>query len=272
MEKLVYIDGDILPYQIGFATQRTIYMVESEGAHTCPLLVTRSKRQVNKYLKMDPDLLVSEVFLVEEPMQALATMKIHITNIVKGSKCDRFKVVLSGDTNFRNDIATIQPYKENRTDFVKPVHFDFLRNWLKERPYTIVTDNEEADDVISRAMIDGHVGATIDKDLDNTPGLHYNFNKGELYEVDEETATRNFYTQTLTGDTADNIPGIKGIGPVKAANILRGLSARDMEAAVLEQYAKVYDDPVQALREVGQLLWMRRREGEMWEPSVQAEI
>jgi len=31
MEKEVYIDGDVLPYQIGFATQRKIYHLDMGG-------------------------------------------------------------------------------------------------------------------------------------------------------------------------------------------------------------------------------------------------
>ena len=268
----LYIDGDILPYQIGFATQRKIYMLEEEGGHSSPVLVTRSKRDVNKYLKRDPNLLVSEVFLVEEPIQALNTMKLHLSNIVKGSGCEIFKVILSGPTNFRNDVATIQPYKGNRKGFEKPVHFDMLREWLLERPYTTVTDNEEADDAISRAMIQGHLGATIDKDLNNTPGWHYNFNKGEIYEVTDIEAIRNFYKQCLTGDTADNIPGIRGIGPAKAERAIPNTTPEEMEAVVIGFYKEYFGrDWFGALEEIGQLLWMRREENEMWTPTLSAK-
>jgi len=268
MEKELYIDGDILPYRVGFATQRTIYVLDLEGEHTCsPFLITRSKRQVTKYVKENPGVLVHEYFYVEEPIQAINTLKLMIQSIVKGSGCHRFKVVVSGPTNYREEIATIQKYKGNRDGSEKPVHWQMLRDWLETMPYTIVTDNEEADDVLSRAMMAGHVGASIDKDLNNTPGTHYNFVKGEIYEVSDEQASRNFYTQCLTGDTADHIPGIRGIGPAKAAKLLTGKNdVASMERTVLEEYAKHYDDPVAALTEVGQLLWMRRKENEMWKP------
>ena len=62
--------------------------------------------------------------------------------------------------------------------------------------------------------------AHIDKDLDTIPGNHYNYNKEEHYEVDLDTARRNFFYQLLVGDTADNIPGIRGIGPKKANALL----------------------------------------------------
>jgi hypothetical protein len=224
---------------------------------------------VNKFLKNSPDLLVTETVYVEEFIQALTTMKLLLQGVVKGSKCNAFRVVLTDETdNFRDKIATIQPYKGNRTESEKPHHWRELRDWLLTMPYTIVAQGEEADDVVSRAMMEGHVGASSDKDLNNTPGMHYNPVKGELYEVTKEDSLRNFYTQCLTGDKIDNIPGIRGIGPVKAGKILAGCGTpEEYEEAILLAYKGTYDDPVRALTEVGQLLWMRRREDEMWYPD-----
>ncbi len=266
MKKEVYIDGDILPYQIGFATQRKVYRLDVEGLHSCsPLLYTRSKRVVNKYVAHTPDIVVSDCFYTEGPIQVINTVRLHLANIVRGSKCQTFKVVLSGKDNFRDKIATIQPYKGNRKDSVKPIHFDLIRDWLLEKPYTIVSVNEEADDVISKAMIAGHVGASPDKDLNNTPGSHYNFRTGETYEVSESEARRNFYTQMLVGDTADHIPGIKGIGPKTAAKLLLGCKEwYDYENIISLEYDKAYDDGHAAMNEVGQLLWMRRKDDEVW--------
>lgn len=270
----VYIDGDILPYKVGFATQTSLWLLDKVGEHTCsPAFIFRGKTGVNRVLKQDPDFDITERFFVEEPIQAIETLKLAIQNIVRASQCDLFKVVVSGPDNFRDKIATIQPYKGNRTDFVKPVHWQLLRDWLEEKPYTIVSEGEEADDVLSRAMLAGHVGATIDKDLDNTPGTHYNFNKGIRYEITQAEADRNFYRQCLTGDTADHIPGIRGIGPKTADKLLPvGGTPEDMERTVYEQYQKQYgDEAFAALTEVGRLLWMRREEGELWEPIAVRE-
>jgi len=274
MTKVAYIDGDILPYKVGFATQRTIYVIDVEGEHTCsPLLITRSKVKVNKWLKTNPDLLVSELEYLEEPMQAINTLKLSIQAIVKGSGCNRFKVVLSGDDNFREDVATIQKYKGNRDGSVKPHYWQMLREWIMDKPYCIVSENEEADDVLSKAMMEGHVGCTIDKDLDNTPGFHYNFNKKLRYNINEEEARHHFYMQMLMGDKADHIPKIPGIGPAKAAKVLEGaVSVLDYETAIRPLYRSHYGkDWWDAMEEVGQLLWMRREDGEMWRPIIDKE-
>jgi hypothetical protein len=272
MEAATYIDGDILPYRVGFVTERMIYCLVSEGAHSAPVLVTKSKLLVNKYLKKNPDLLVHTSFFTEEPMQAIATLQLMIKNIIQGCRGQgkRFVVCMSGTSNFRDRVATIQPYKGNRVGFEKPYHFDMLREWLMDKPYTIVSEDEEADDLLSRALLEGHTIATIDKDLNNTPGTHYNLNSKQLYEVSEDEARRNFYTQFLVGDTADHIPGIKGIGPKKAEKLFEECDdAIDYENVLMPIFKKEYGGRwFEALTEVGRLLWMRREENEMWHPVM----
>ena len=273
----VYIDGDLIPYRVGFATQHIVYYCEIEGEHSCsPCLVTRSKRVVSKWLKSNPKMLVSTKLFVESDIQAIMTLRLMITDIVTGSKKKAFKVVMSGEDNFRVGIATIQKYKGNRDGVEKPIHWQMLRDWLIDKPYTSVSVNEEADDVISRACWNGCTIATIDKDLDNTPGNHYNFVKRMLYKVTPSQATEHFYTQMLTGDKADHIPGIKGIGPKKAEKILGGcVSALEYERAIYPLYLKVYGKSNwhRAMTEVGQLLWMRREsDTEMWQLTLEESV
>jgi hypothetical protein len=78
---------------------------------------------------------------------------------------------------------------------------------------------------------------SIDKDLDMLRGKHYNFVKDFFYHVDEEEAIFNFYKQILTGDRVDNIKGLKGIGDVKAKRILEECKdENEMYLAVLKAY------------------------------------
>ena len=78
---------------------------------------------------------------------------------------------------------------------------------------------------------------TIDKDLDMIRGKHYNFVKDFFYNVSEEEGIFNFYKQILTGDRVDNIIGLKGIGDVKAKRILEKCKdEKEMYLAVLEAY------------------------------------
>lgn len=78
---------------------------------------------------------------------------------------------------------------------------------------------------------------SIDKDLDMLRGKHYNFVKDTFYTITEEEALFNFYKQILTGDRVDNIIGLKGIGDVKAKRILKECNnENEMYLAILKAY------------------------------------
>jgi 5'-3' exonuclease len=78
---------------------------------------------------------------------------------------------------------------------------------------------------------------SIDKDLDMLRGDHYNFVKDERYFITEEEGIKNFYKQLLMGDRVDNIIGIKGIGTVKAERLLKECkNENEMYLAILEAY------------------------------------
>ncbi len=78
---------------------------------------------------------------------------------------------------------------------------------------------------------------SIDKDLDMLRGDHYNFVKDERYFITEEEGIKNFYKQLLMEDRVDNIIGIKGIGTVKAERLLKECkNENEMYLAILEAY------------------------------------
>ena len=102
----------------------------------------------------------------------------------------------------------------------------------------------------------------IDKDLNQFRGWHYNYRKQQKYYVSEFEGLVSFYTQILTGDRIDNIIGLKGIGPVKAKKILADCTnEKELYSAVL----KAYDGDEKRVLENGQLLWLQRKENELWQ-------
>ena len=176
---------------------------------------------------------------------------------------------LTGSNNYRKEIAVTAPYKGNRTQ-EKPKHFDLIREYLEKAWGCEVVQGQEADDAIgikayTYESTDDYVVMSIDKDLDMIRGWHYNFIKDNKYFVDDQQAIKHFYTQILTGDRVDNIVGLKGIGPKKAAKILEDCKTEeDMYKAVL----KAYDNDEKRVLENGQLLWIRRNENQIWSPAL----
>jgi len=86
---------------------------------------------------------------------------------------------------------------------------------------------------------DESIIVSLDKDFDQVQGWHYNFVKRQKYYIEHDEGMLNFYCQFLTGDRIDNIIGVKGIGPKTAYKLLNGLSEREMFAVCAEQLGSV---------------------------------
>ena len=207
----------------------------------------------------------SDDFNLEELHEEIDDMidNINVSNTF-GGNLDDLKFFLTGENNFRYDIATIAPYKGHRSK-EKPPMLPDAKEYLVSEYNSNVSDGQEADDdiAIAAAACDYKCTvASIDKDFLQLPCRHYNWNKDSHTDVTFDEGMKFFYTQMLTGDTADNIKGVKGIGPKKADKILDGLVAEaDLYKAVEEHY-----DTLDELVENARLLWLRRFEGQMWEP------
>ena len=220
---------------------------------------------------LDADIIAYRVAAASENDDvALAKSRVTelVTNVVYfEANCDEFDGFLTGSNNFRKEIATIKPYKGNRTQ-PKPKHLQALRDHLVKMG-CVVVDGQEADDAIGIAAYaaepDSYTIVSIDKDLLMLRGKHYNFVKKEFTYVSDSEAIKAFYTQLLTGDRTDNIQGIPGIGPAKAAKALAGIEEEEaLYEAVKAAYAaaEIEDELVENAR----LLWIRRKEGEIWRP------
>ena len=134
-----------------------------------------------------------------------------IENILSGI-VQRFpdspKGYLTGKNNFRYQIDPL--YKANRKDSVRPPQLKNLREYLLEFWDAEISDGNEADDLLGLNCVEGTVICSTDKDLKTIiDSYNYNFTTGALEYISEEKALTNFYCQMLTGDSADNIPGIK---------------------------------------------------------------
>ena len=180
-------------------------------------------------------------FAVEKDPNGMNSAKYNIRSaldrMINATLDFKYKMFLTGVDNFRNSVATLIPYKGNRTKARKPKYYRLIREYLIEEYDAVVVDGMEADDALGIEQMkhyhapehEGDTGScdstivACDKDMDMIPGKHYNPVKDKHYWIDEVQAMRNFYTQCLTGDATDNIPRLRGVGPVSAKESIRGL-------------------------------------------------
>ncbi len=237
--------------------------------------MTSSKKDVPKELLIDADYLIYGVgFASEEDSEKYAKSRLVETMeemVYIHLKADSYEAFLTGKNNYRYAIAKTVPYKGNRKDAKKPKHYDALRECMITRLGAVVVDGQEADDEVAISMTkepDKYLLVGVDKDLRQIPGWHHNPKKAETDYVSDFEGYLSFCTQLLTGDRVDNIPGLDGIGPVKAGKALAKAKTKE---ELLQAVWKVYQEKehgIEYLTEQGQLLWLRRYEGEMWQPDV----
>ena len=219
------VDADILVYQVGYSTQ---YSSRTTAAHH---------------------------------------MDIRINEILDNNEADDYRVFLSDSAgNYR--LQLYPEYKGNRHS-EHPKHYEYLMNYLVDDYGAQIAWEQEADDLLGITQTsyfyddikDNTLICSIDKDLHQIVGRHYNLNNGLTLEIGQFHADYNFYHQLLMGDVVDNIPGIVGCGPVGAAKILKGCKT---ELEMFEACRKAYNDDESMLL-MGRLVRIRRYVNEMWE-------
>lgn len=206
---------------------------------------------------------------------------IRFQEIMEKLKCSKYEAYLTGEGNFRHDLATILPYKGNRSQ-PRPWHYDNIRNYLQFAYGAVIVDGMEADDILAIQQTkygDQSVIVSRDKDLKMVKGWHYGYPVGNQKEQDLHYVTKLgelfliekgkkkvcignglkwFYAQCIMGDKTDNIQGIPKGGDVLAFNTLNECNTeQEMKDATLELYERHFGESArEAFLENARLLWM----------------
>jgi DNA polymerase-1 len=192
--KELLIDGDILLYQYGCTNQSFIDWGDGIGSEWTEF--EQAKDELDSFL-------------------VSLQLKTHTQNFI---------ICFSSPPSFRYEI--LPTYKHNRKDKEKPkLYYDLKCYMLDKYPFRAIP-NLEGDDVmgvLSTQSPGKYIICSIDKDMKQIPGEHYNWRTGKRFTVTEEEADRWFYTQVLTGDTTDGYSGCPGIGPKKANYLINNL-------------------------------------------------
>ena len=194
---------------------------------------------------------------------ALARADKLMQDILEDTQADSYKVYLTGAGNFRREIAP--SYKAHRPES-RPQHWQAVREFLVTQHKAVVCDGFEADDQlgIDQDKVSGStVICSIDKDLLQIPGNHYNFVRKEFQSVTHDAGIKFLYMQSLIGDRSDNIIGVQGLGPVKAAKALEGLLPEEY----YDKCKALYDDDERFHLNM-QLLYIWQKPNDMWQPPT----
>ena len=197
---IALIDGDILCYRIGFATNE-----ESEDV---------AIRTMAKFLE---DMLMFKL--------DVSDWKTYLT----GKDNYRFGVAVT---------APYKGNRKGEKPIHHVLLREYLEfSWNGEVSDGNEADDEIA--IAATEHGDESIIVSLDKDFDQVQGWHYNFVKDDKYYIQQEEGMLNFYMQFLAGDRIDNIIGVKGIGPVTARKLLEGKTQREMFATCAEKLGSV---------------------------------
>lgn len=313
------IDADPIVYRAGFSAETHSYHLVFEdvdgNVHEVYFYPHEDKKgkwvtageQMKEWVEDNPEfnILQKDLEVTPEPVEhALNIVRQEVEGII-AAVARKFNVrpqdlsisiILSGPGNFREKIAKQKPYKGNRKEGAKPYHYQAIRDYLTGRWDARVVHGREADDECSilawQCWNDDKpfCVATIDKDLDQIPGHHYDYRQKVFYNVSQWNAEKAFWVQVLAGDATDNIPGCYKIGMEKAEKIIDKVienpddmvwpTPQEFWDVVLDEYVKSTDRkgcPYTWLQardvaiETARLVYMQRRERELWTPPGMPE-
>jgi hypothetical protein len=285
---IALLDCDEIAYMVAFSYQKKKYYV-SKG--DIKLYNSFSREEAIESIGNSQDLELESTLEVKHFKDVDIKINKIISSILINSNCYNYKAFLSGENNFRKDLATLQPYKGNRYT-EKPVFLQEVKDYFKSNLKAEVVDYLEADDLLSHysSILDDTVICSSDKDLKTVPGLNYNIRLRKFSRITEKEARYNFYTQLLVGDTVDNIPSPYLLGKVGAEKHMDKIDAGSTDKELYDWIKELYIPKVTAvdkegnyktkwysgqdidevLYEIGNLLYMHRTldVNERWEIPI----
>lgn len=213
-----------------------------------------------------------------EPLE-VAIWRLHdmVQTIIKGTNSTELEFYIGGEDNFRKKI-----YPEYKANRVKP-----LPNWLQQCREILVTqygstivNGKETDDAlgIRQTELNGDSRiVSIDKDLLQIPGYHYNWIKDIHILVSPLDGLKTFYKQLIAGDGTDNIPSYDGKVRNSVPKFIEKLQApideMDLEKDMYDYCKQIFEGQSDVvMHRNAQLLYILKKEEEYWQvPGLKQE-
>lgn len=282
------IDSDVLAYEVGFSGQ---YVDEETGE-----IVPRDWEFVKELLDERINS-IQEAVWADEPPVLYLTYDRALNKLDNKERARLGLPPVEFIPNFRFGIAKTKPYKERGN--AKPIHYNSLRAHMLFNYNVKSIPGIEADDAMCIDQWADYMSSykksmglefeekdvstlntiicTRDKDLRMCPGLHYGWECGKQEGfgpkfVDEvgwlEHTSKGikgagllfFYSQMITGDSVDSIPGLPGGGASKVKkHLVECKNVAEAEEVVKQLYEdKLGDGWEEYYNEQASLLWMVR--------------
>jgi len=236
MKPILIIDGDVLAY------------------NSCPpRWESKASKQGDKYIReldIDGNNKVLE-YTKEEDAQYLQicwnNFKSNYQKLMDKFFAIESLMAVAKGPHFRDRIYS--DYKGHRKKNQLQSFVTEVRKLAVYEGYAVFAEDREADDYIRtwaeecRRANKRFIICSIDKDLKCIPGTHYKLNDKPTIEISEKEAMNFYYRQLLMGDPTDKIPGLPGVGPVKAKKYLEDCKTEeDYRQEILGCYKATYGE------------------------------
>ena len=201
---------------------------------------------------------------------AVSNVNKLLEKLLETTWCDEMEIYLGGGNTFRNALALPSPYKDKRSESIKPIHLVAVRNHLRRKWKAKMVENGlEVDDVVTirayECLLEGReaVLASTDKDsyqcqgisllnwTDEEPKIELIPAVGHLYKA-KSTVKGNglifLAYQVLAGDLADTYQGYElskvKYGATKAMNALKDCTTeQDILRVTISEFKRLYPEP-----------------------------
>jgi len=285
-KRLALVDVDGMIYYAGAAGEIRHYEVVfedkdgniSEGSFD-------TAAEIKEYLaeREGVEVIDRELIITPEPVEySLKILKNKLEEIQSRYGTNMRVYIKGNGVNFRDTVYTVKEYKGNRQT-IKPVHYDAMVEYLKKYWDAIPVDGKEVDDEVALQAREASKPTVIcspDKDLDQIPGLHWNYTKSVEYHMDPLEAEMFFWQQVLSGDNADNIGGCWKVGEGKAEKMIaewfdEEYTQKQIWEAIVETYEASRDMPTCPYKDMtaydvalqtARAVWMQNRRNVLWTP------
>lgn len=210
--QVALIDGDSIAYAGGFASS----------------LIEMRSRVDGKMYQILSDLGVDHY-------------ELFLENWLHGKRKKNFRIDIF---KLSNEKVASPGYKGNREGKAPPAFLNEARQYMLHRWKAKIVSGIESEDMVHIKRKEAKLSCVIcflDKDLLQYPGLYYNYNTGDYFELTQEDALFNLWSQVCTGDITDNVPGIIGVGKKKAEKALCSGSYMENTVSLYKKHGLSYD-------------------------------